>query len=103
MFGGSFPNLPNPRIGILLFSYLVCLFFFKGKTQLMPMHTFRMVEMLSGNVNSNLVIGAARSPTGLSPPVTTDGLMLPPALPEKRTPSPTSQAALNKKAVETSL
>lgn len=69
----------------------------------MPMHTFRMVEMLSGNVNSNLVIGAARSPTGLSPPVTTDGLMLPPALPEKRTPSPTSQAALNKKAVETSL
>ncbi|XP_027227427.1 inhibitor of nuclear factor kappa-B kinase subunit alpha [Penaeus vannamei] len=63
----------------------------------------QMVEMLSGNVNSNLVIGAARSPTALSPPVTADGLMLPPALPDKRTPSPTSQAALNKKAVETSL
>ncbi|KAK8729467.1 hypothetical protein OTU49_008483 [Cherax quadricarinatus] len=62
----------------------------------------QMVEMLTGNVNTNLVISDIKSPSVSAPQVFLDGLQLPPPASTRRTPSPTSLTSPIK-AVETSL
>ncbi|KAK7079491.1 hypothetical protein SK128_001641, partial [Halocaridina rubra] len=63
-----------------------------------------MVEMLSSNINTSLVVADVRSPPSSSF-LKTDGILFPPSnnVDQQRTPSPTPGSPVKKAAVETSL